>query len=241
MGRKLLYTFLYTSVLLICISCNKTDDFSIDQKYGYFPLELNSWVVYDVSFIEFDITVNSYDTSIYQLKEFVHSTYIDEEGIKTYRIERYQRADETQPWNIENVWSANLQTSSAERVEDNLRFIKLVFPIVEGKKWEGNKFVYGGNNGPFDLTYMKDWEYEYTNVDSAYSINGFLFDSTTTVTQIDSDIGIEKTYFIEKYAKNLGMVYKESVHLLKDNVTDPWSYARKGFIYTMELIDHSKN
>ncbi len=194
-------------VILCCIllgflnSCNK-DVTPPDAGYGYFPTKIGNWIIYDVVSIEHDAPISKHDTSIFQLKEVIESTFLDNENRETQRIERYTRNDETQPWVIKDVWFSNLTASTAERVEENERLIKLTFPVKKGKTWDGNA-----------LNSQDVWIYKYTEVNVPYTINNFSFDSTVTVLQIDEENLVEKKYALEIYAKNAGMIYKELILL----------------------------
>ncbi|HKR03611.1 MAG TPA: hypothetical protein VJY62_03170, partial [Bacteroidia bacterium] len=140
------------------------------------------------------------DTFHFQIKEVIESTFIDNEGRQTLRMERYRRTDESQPWVIFKVWSANLTSISAEKKEDNIIYVKLVFPVLSNKKWNGNVKNDLGNQ-----------EYQYASVNSPVSFNSFSFDSALTVLQNDFDDAITaKDYEIEKYAAGIGMFFKES-------------------------------
>jgi len=87
---------------------------------------------------------------------------------------------------------------SAQRVEDNIRYLKLAFPINADVTWNGNAF----NDFPEE-------DYSYTDIHTSYSMNGFDFDSTLKVLQSDDQNLIHQIYKEEKYAKNVGMIYKQ--------------------------------
>ena len=173
-----------------------------DLGYNYFPADIGVWVVYDVDSIVYNDFTDSVETYNYQIKEIVESAFIDGEGRETRRLERYIRLTDTLPWSINDVWFANRTASRAEKVEENVRFIKLIFPVKNGALWNGNAANTLGN---------RDYQYVETNVSMA--VGGILFDSVLTVLQRDEDLGIVKNYFLEKYAKNAGMVYKVAIHL----------------------------
>ena len=195
-------------VVILCLillgflnSCNK-DVTPPDAGYGYFPTKIGNWIIYDVVSIEHDAPVNKHDTSIIQIKEVIESIFFDNEHRETQRIERYTRNNDTQPWVIKDVWSSNLTASTAEKDEENVRFIKLTFPVKKGKTWDGNA------SNSLDV-----WNYQYTEVNVPYTINNLSFDSTVTVLQIDEENIVEKKHALEIYAKNVGMIYKELILL----------------------------
>jgi hypothetical protein len=185
---------------LLFISCKKHEtEKPMDVGYGYFPTNIGHWVLYDVDSTFYDDYHYTHYHYHYTIKEYIESTFLDNQNRPTQRIERYKTID-TIPTYIANVWSANLTSSNAEKVEDNIRYVKLIFPIADGQTWNGNAF-----------NTLGEQEYKYDNVFAPYTINGLSFDSTVTVLQDDIvpdtnliDVKIEK----EIFAKNVGMIYK---------------------------------
>ena len=69
------------------------------------------------------------------------------------------------------------------------------------------------------------------------------FDSTLAVLQQYDSSAINITSSIEKYAKNIGLVYKE-LRFLKsqNNIGLPWEErAEQGYILRMSIIDYGKD
>ena len=183
-------------------SCQKDVVPPVDLGYGYFPTNVGHFIIYDVVSIEHDNPIDKHDTSLFQIMEVVESTFLDNENRETQRIERYIRNNSTLPWVIKDIWFSNLTVTTAEKVEENERFVKLTFPVSLGKTWNGNA-----------LNSMDVWDYEYTEVDAPYANNDLSFDSTATVLQIDEENLVEKNYAIEIFAKNIGMIHKELILL----------------------------
>ena len=76
------------------------------------------------------------------------------------------------------------------------------------------------------------WNYEYQNVNDNLSVNGLLFDSTLVVLQNDQLNLISKIYSIEKYAKKIGLIYKEYINV----ETNPADLTiKKGVKYKMQI------
>jgi hypothetical protein len=229
---------LFCCLLLIVLlaSCKKNDDTVVDLKYDYFPADSGRYVVYDVDSVLFDGFFDPpvIDTVSFQIKERVESIFNDNEGRPTMRIERYRRDSVNGSWNILNVWTATRTATVAERAEDNLRFIKLVFPPRTGDKWKGNAYLQ--ITDPID--YMDDWDYEITSVDVPYMVNGMSFDSSLTVLQHDEENLIEKIYSEEVYATGVGLVYKQMMHLKKDVTATFPQGSKDGFIYTVRLKEY---
>lgn len=128
-------------LLFLLSSCNDQeqvlDNFKLDAGYLYFPLKLGQFVVYQVDSIIFDpVGEKKIDTISLQVREEIVDTYksLDEQDV--FVIERYERKDASENWKIKNVSSKYFKNNTLISVENNLRFIKLVFPVVEKKNME---------------------------------------------------------------------------------------------------------
>lgn len=185
-------------LMSVLYSCKKSEDVSIPYYYEYFPLEINAWIDYDVNAIV-HTSVGS-DTSNYFLHEVVTEEFLDDQGRVSYRIERFWKFAESDPWVIKDVWYANRTTTTAEKVEENIRYNKLVFPITSDKVWNGNAF----NN-------LDDWDYSYDSLHTPKTLNSLSFDSTVTVVQRENINAVEFELAEEIYAKNVGLVCKKFI------------------------------
>ncbi len=185
-----------------------TEPLQIDT--AYFPLQTGRYIIYDVDSIGYWGFADSVIVRSYQIREEIDSPYVDASGQKAYRLVRSYRKSQNDPWVITDVWSAMRTATTAEKVEENLRFIKQVFPISEGRRWYGNAYI----NTDSPHTWLAGWVYKYEQVHTPSTIGNFYFDSTITVVQRDMENAIEKMYFEEKYARRVGLIYKVEEHLL---------------------------
>ena len=55
-------------------------------------------------------------------------------------VKRYYRPAANMPWILGDVWTQKRTTNTAERVEENVRFIKMEFPVKDGGTWQGNAY-----------------------------------------------------------------------------------------------------
>jgi len=225
MSNKRLILLLF---IMQSFACKKDPAPPVDVGYDYFPTDVGTWVIYDVDSIVYDDFNNSIYTYEYQIYERIESTFTDGEGRETQRIERYKRDSTNGAWIIKDVWFANRTNTTAEKVEENVRFIKLTFPARSGNTWDGN----ASNT-------IEEWEYRITEYDVAKSINGVYFDSCLTVLQKDYPTAISKEYYLEIYAKHVGLIYKKSINLeiSSGNVLDSLD---KGFDYTIQVNSYGK-
>jgi hypothetical protein len=120
-----------------------------------------------------------------------------------------------------------------EVFNNNLRRIVMIFPVHKNRVWYWNSLI----DVSMAESYHDKWEYVYSSVDQLFEIDSFAFDSVTIVRLVDKVNLIEKDYFYEYYAKNVGLVYQLSTHLTKQNINDEWD---KGFIVVKKIINYSR-
>lgn len=233
------FAFVVIAGLLILLpGCTKKDSATIDFAYEYYPYDLGHYVSYDVDSIFYSYSNPNYfrDTAHYQLKELIADTLYDNENNLNYKVELYRRPDSVSSWTIWKVWYLKPGGTNIQQVEDDIRFIKLIFPPKEGADWNGNLYV--PTTDPYAV--YRDWDYTYSDVNQPYSINGFNFDSTLTVTAVDiTDNLITKTLHREVYAKHVGMVYQEWEDMHKGVQGNFDFNTTNGFRIRMRLIDHN--
>jgi len=223
-------------LLVTLSSCNdkvENDPQDIEDSilYNYFPLEEGSFIVYSVDSIihryEDDLTNNPdslIDTFQYQVKEVLDSDFIDGEGDVAWRISRYFRTNDTSEWNFTTLWTAKVTSQSAQRVEENIRFIKISFPIKLNRTWNGNYY-----------NFLPEEDYSIEEVNEPISIGSFDFDSSLTVLEADDFNLIHRVYKESKYAYGVGLISRErdSVNLTQ------FGEITNGVEFMQTIIDYS--
>ena len=125
------------SVFLL-LSCKKDVEVPPDVGYSYFPDRVGKYVIYEVDSTRQNDSLDVDTTYHYLLKEVIESIITDNEGRPSLRIERYVKYyDPLVPysqmqWTLKDVWMATLTSTTAETVEENVRYLKLVFPLKKG-------------------------------------------------------------------------------------------------------------
>ena len=210
---------LLTTLLTACTKQNEL--FTTVSLSDYFPLQVGKYITYNLDSTVF-INFGQKDTVIkYQIKDSIETQITDNVGRPSYRIVRYIRQNAGQAWTPNNTFMATPTPTSIEFVENNLRFQKLKLPIKDGYSWKGNSFIdtYSLNS---TTKYLDDWDYTYDSVGTPLIFPGFQFSSTIKVNQRDEFLGqdpnlpgtqyAERNYSVEKYARNIGLIYKEFLH-----------------------------
>jgi len=252
MQHKVSFIAFITAVFCLVNACkkNETDTFDGDYGYSYFPDDSGHFVIYQIDSVIYDDFNGIVRTSTIYLKESIGEQFIDNLGRKAKRIVRsYSNVDSTiQNWETSNVYYMVRNTLVAERVEENLRYIKMVFPNDDNQKWLGNKYLMSPPPYIIDTSNysVRDWKFTISRRDREYLINAARYDSTLTITQIQDSSAIYKTFVKEIYARNVGLIYKEnwiltSQDTLKIRLQYPWQdRADRGFIIRQHVIDYGK-
>lgn len=225
------------------ISCkkNKTEDIP-DVGYAYAPTQIGKYVVYDVDSAYYDDFKMDTTYYKYRIKEKLEETFTDNQGREAIKLLRYIKkynpnvSYDNIPWTVKDVWNYTKTATTLEVVEEDVRFTKLIFPITDGATWNGNA-----------QNTLGEWEYKYNYFDRTETINGTTFENVLFVEQKDdkSKNAIRRQYYVEKYAKNIGLVYREIKDLYSNTIkvvggviVPVEQRIEKGVIYKLTYVTH---
>lgn len=243
------------AVLVAMTGCDKeTDKTAFETPETYMPLAVGKYIRYQVDSLIWLNVGDNYAIRSYQAKDIVEGTGTDLLGRPSYRIQRYMRSlnsTNEADWAAAFTYEVVNGATGIELIENNLRFVKMQTPLVEGRAFMGNGYLpsslYYDN---FKLTITGNigkWESTYEEFGPA-TINGKNYDSTITVTMINDSLDVpiidhsrsaSKTVWVEKYAKGIGLVYRD-VALWEYNppsLGNAASYA--GFGIRLTMLDHN--
>ena len=244
MIKNLSAALMICALLLVAACKQDTDNTRLAPKlYDYVPLNVGHSVTYDVDSVVF-LSVGGAsqvtDTFHYQIKEVVQDTFYDVNGKIRYQIYEYKRTDTTQAFVIwqEKAWWINNGTSF-ETQENDLHFVKLVFPPLIGVNWMGNEYIPANDTVSDTYQPYAGWKYTYTSVNAPATINGIHLDSTAVVTEINSQNLINDALSRETYARHIGLVYKEWEIIDKQDVTSGWDYPNQANGFRIRMRLHS--
>jgi hypothetical protein len=233
--RRILFTITAAAGLLIA-GCKKTEELPVLPLSDYYPLQVGKYITYALDSIVYYTNFNtSAVVKSYQVKHVVDAPVTDAQGRPAFRILRYIRSNAAAPWVPDNTFMALSTGNSIEFVENNLRFIKLVSPIRQDYTWQGNKYINTTNNT--SLQYMDAWDYTYDSINVAATVGALTIDSTIKVAQIDNQTSIDRTFSEEKYAKGIGLVYRNFIYWNNGTVNGVFTDNSYGVV--MKMIDHN--
>ena len=250
---------LLTAVLLVILvipGCKKeTASFSSDQPSEYFNLAPGKYIIYDLDstlYINFGQT----DTVVHYLaKDLVDTLVTDNLNRPAWRVIRYLR--EAQSTNDAD-WTPKLTyliipgEKSVEVVENNMRYLKVQLPVTTGFQWKGNSSL---PTSPYESIYqfsndedIQYWTYNYDAINEAADVNSNIYENTISITQAADSVNVPidfpevfayRNLWTEKYAKGIGLIYKE---------VSMWEYQppnggspgyRVGYGLTLRIREHN--
>jgi len=215
-------------------SCGDDESVEPDLTTGlsYFPLVKGNWIEYVAdSIVHLPDDDNSEIDSLkeyyhFYIREVIDSSFTDSQGNTAFVVLRYRRMSDTLPWELSNVWTANADLNSAQRVEDNIRFIKLKFPIETSTSWNGNAY-----------NFFPEEEFNYENIFEPKQLNSLHFDSTIT-TEYEFLSVVNRTTKKEIYGAEVGLLYKQHDSIRTANTPSHGFIILNGVEYTQQVTDY---
>lgn len=210
-------TLLFSSLLALCLIAACKEETApprdVEADLAYFPLELDQPKFFLLDSIVLFNTVRGieYDTARLEVRETLVERFEAADGTETFRGERWDRRLPDGAWRFSQTFTMSRNNLRATRTEDNLRFIKLVFPLTEGKRWDGHvafddsrTFVIGGEF----LEIYEGWDYRYVATDNAIAAGSSAvnIEGAVLIEQDLTDNLIAQSIAYEVYAPGIGLV-----------------------------------
>ncbi|MBI3137947.1 MAG: hypothetical protein HYZ15_05125 [Sphingobacteriales bacterium] len=242
----------FSSIALF--SCNEKESFTSAPLSDYLPLTARKFIIYRLDSMVFTNFGRSTEVHKYQVKDLIDTMITDNLGRSSYRVYRFLRDTAgTQPWQPAGSYFITPLADQVEVVEDNLRFIKMHLPLRNGFSWKGNKYLPADPYGPlFNFSNddsMEDWDYYYDGDAGSFSYGGFNYADVFSVEQIDESFNVPittptayaaKSRSVEKYSKNIGLIYREyELWEYQPNPGGAGGPYKTGFGITMWMVDHN--
>jgi len=238
---------LFALISILCLSCKDEIETLDKVEENYLPTEVGKYRIYQVDSFLLEPTFPDINTSHLVREEIVES-FEDNTGRESFRVLRTQKIAGGNRFIPIASWYITPDGNNIEQNEDNLTFIKLVYPIKVDKKWNGNVLFENTlveNRKCSTDEFYKNWDYSYTQVNTAVTIDTMTFASTATVIGVDDGNLIRKRYSKEVYAENVGLIEREEYDLEYNGSIIPASNlgwpdrANCGYTVTMKLVAHN--
>lgn len=239
----------------ILFSCkDQKAEFTTEQLKDYLPLTTGKFITYRLDSMVFTNFGRTTEIHRYQVKNIIDAQITDNLGRPAYRIFRFINDSlGLGPWKPNGSYMVTLLTNQAELSEDNLRVIKLHMPFIKDFTWKGNRYL---ATNPYDPAYtfsnddnMEDWDFFYYDLGNSFSYRGINYSNVTSVEESDETYNIPvvdanayaaRSRALEKYSKNIGLVYREyELWEYQPNTGGTGGPYKTGFGITMWMIDHN--
>ena len=192
---------LFLVILALLTGCGGEDPDHPDTGSAYFPLEKGVFQVYSVHETRYS-GASEPQVMVYELMTEVVDSFPVPDGY-SFVIRRSRRMTEDSPWDVLDTWSARKDSREVIVSESNTPFVKAIFPVKSGTRWNGNEFNTLGAD-----------EYEIAKAGEPFEVDGMRFDKTFTVEQEkNEDIIVFNDERREVYARNVGLIFKEVIQL----------------------------
>lgn len=233
-------TLFFLSFIVWLCSCNKSKETYTDESKNYFPLAMGKQVVYEVDSILWNDFTCKTDTHHYEMRRTIADTFRDNASRLCHTIDIEIRDSANMEWKMHRVIYVMANETRLEYQEENLRFIKLIFPVADDRAWEGNMEI---STNTSEYQFLQSWDYIYTHAGQPYNNGIRQFGNTVTVNAIDkeeNDPKIDpyayKIFAQEVYAKDVGMIYRELTYWVFDENV---SKCLSGFNVVMRAKEHN--
>lgn len=220
-----LFTKTLVAILLFCLftGCKKvTETLETIALEELLPLKKGKFITYRVDSLIFFNSGKSFKTNRYQVKHVVDSLAVDNLNRPSWNVRTFLNdSTASGPWIENGTYQVTFADKKAEVIENNLRVVKIYQPVKQDFTWRGNSFLpqspYAGYGTTISIAL---WDFIYTTINATEKIGTVNVPGVSTVFHIDDQTGLQlptvdltkyasREYSIEKYAKNIGLVYRE--------------------------------
>jgi hypothetical protein len=247
---------LLSFIIIALASCSdKTEEFVTEPLSDYFPLQTGRYITYRVDSLVFTNFGRNIEIHKYQVKHVVDAQITDNLGRPSYRVFTFLNdSTASKSWTPSGSYFITPLANQVEVIEDNLRVIKMHQPVRDGYEWKGNAYLpidpYDSRDplNSYDFG-MNEWIFYYDGApETSVSLQGQTYNDVYTVEQRDdafnAPVTVESVYgfrnrSVEKYSKNIGLVYRLYELWEYEPNTSGSSPYYKGFGVTMWMIDHN--
>jgi len=247
--RIILFSILILSLSFLSSCAEKEDNYVLDFGYEYFPLKVGKYLTYQLDSVTYDPAQSGIliDSSTTFVREEIVEKFEGQDGDTIFRIERFERKSELGIWELTHVWSASQNESGVIRNEDNLSLLNMVFPLTQDIRWRSTVYIDEFSIVEIEgetIEFFKNWSSYVMDINLTGEIGDFAFENIVTISQADYESAIDYRYVVEKYAKNIGLVYRVLKVLNTQCIADcdgmTWEEkAEQGVILKQSIIDHN--
>ncbi len=242
------FAVLFVGLALVCLvsSCETvTEEPDINFDAHYYPTKIGNFWEYQMDSIIYDDQGNTVLETTSFHKETIVDQFLNANGDSTFVVEISYKKDSASTYTPKRQWLIEKTPQQLIRIEENLSFKKLIFPMMLDQEWESplfNKNTLVQNVAGESIFTFKNWESKVLAIDETIIQDGVEYDDAIIIQHADDDNIIERRFSVEKYDLGIGLFHKRMMILDTQCTicTDPWEEkAEAGFILEQKLINHS--
>ena len=194
--------------LFALLACESHEGAPVRTGEEFVPIQVGAWWEYSMTETTISPVTGQVNTISDLRVEVLDSIPGSDET--TFVLGRWTRDQGAASWTAAETWSVRQGKFRWVVQEGNTPFVKLAFPLIEGKTWDGNMLNSLGGPDTCNGTDACD-SYKVTGLQKPFEITGTVsYTDTVTIEESNEDdpiVGknIQRTI----YAKGVGLVYIE--------------------------------
>src|SRR5580698_7470505 len=138
-GRIIIALNLMIVVMVVVVAgCKKTINYTSTPSYSgsltdfFIPLQAGKVAIYRLDSLNFYYYGQLDTVTSYLAKDSVESSFVDGSGNTAWYVTRYLSDTTGSSWYASETYAVTPTQQRLEMTEDNLRFIKLAYPVSQG-------------------------------------------------------------------------------------------------------------
>jgi hypothetical protein len=214
---------LATCLLILLNSCKRTETLETLSLEELVPLQVGKYITYRLDSLVFTNSGKITEIHRYRVRHTIDRKSVDNQNRPAWVVVTHiTDSIGAGPWVQNGTYTITPVDKRLEVTENNLRVIKLNLPTIQDFTWKGNTYLPDRPYNPeFPISIdanMGLWEFKFEKVNAGETIAGSQLNDVTTVFHIDEAENVpmvtdttfaSREYSIEKYAKNVGLVFRE--------------------------------
>lgn len=216
---------IYGLILIIGIltGCkSETESFEI-SGLNFYPLTIGTYINYKITETVYGVNIEPQITE-YQIKERISGVLQEAQNNipAIYEVRRFRRNTAGEAWVLEAIWTIRGDNQRIIKTESGTAFVKLAFPFLEGKTWNGNAYNNLGRQN-YKMTDLRK-----TFVTSEEENKELVFQNTCTILEVQDSSAVTKNCSESIYAENVGLVY---------SLSENYAYCQTADCFGQALIE----
>lgn len=192
---------IYLILLLLFFACREVETIELKGP-EYYAIEVGKYMTYSVNEIKHDAFEGTSDTIQYFIKETVVEQIQDSLLEHKYILKIERSEDGISNWEYVKLVSIYKDDAQIQRYEDDIRKVKLTFPLLLRKYWDCNSY-----------NTQEEQRVRILTLDEAFTSSDSTFAQTATIELADNEDPFFTNIEYEVYAKNLGLIKRTFVDL----------------------------